>query len=44
MKAKKKRKEINWLPFLDTYITMSLVPAPEFQRILQDIWKLPFAA
>jgi hypothetical protein len=28
---------LDWLPFLDTYRTMCLMPGPEFQRALDQI-------
>jgi hypothetical protein len=39
-----KANEINWLPFLDTYRTMCRAPEPAFQRILEDVRELRFAA
>ncbi len=33
-----------WLPFLNTYRTMCLVPEPAFRRILEDIRDLQMAA
>jgi hypothetical protein len=33
-----------WLPFLDTYRTMCLVPKPEFRRLLEQARDLPIAA
>jgi hypothetical protein len=28
---------VNWLPFVDAYRTMCLVPAPELKRLLEDV-------
>jgi hypothetical protein len=33
-----------WLPFLDTYRTMSLVPTPEFRVVLEEIREMRRAA
>lgn len=33
-----------WLPFLDTYRTLCAVPPPDFQRLLEDIRRMRFAA
>jgi len=32
-----------WLPFLDTYRTMCLVPQPEFRRVLEEIREIRLA-
>jgi hypothetical protein len=32
----KKRSEIKWLPFLDTYRTMCLMPGPAFRQVLEQ--------
>jgi hypothetical protein len=34
----------SWLPFLDTYRTMCLVPQPEFRRVLDEIREMRMAA
>ena len=41
--AKSAKTEI-WLPFLNTYRTMCLVPQPEFRQILEDVRELRLAA
>ena len=33
-----------WLPFLNTYRTMCVAPAPEFQRLLDQVSHLDRAA
>ena len=33
-----------WLPFLDTYRTLCVVPEPEFRRLLEEIREMQFAA
>jgi hypothetical protein len=38
------RDGTGWLPFLDTYRTMCRAPEPAFQRILEDVRELRFAA
>jgi hypothetical protein len=35
---------LRWLPFLDTYQTLCMVPPPDFQRLLENIRQLWFAA
>jgi hypothetical protein len=35
---------MRWLPFLDTYRTLCVVPPPDFQRLLEDIRQMRFAA
>jgi hypothetical protein len=34
----------SWLPFLDTYRTMCLVPTPEFRGVLEEIREMRLAA
>jgi len=33
-----------WLPFLNTYRTMCLVPQPEFRRVLEEVREMRLAA
>jgi hypothetical protein len=35
---------MRWLPFLDTDRTLRVVPPPDFQRLLEDIRQMRFAA
>jgi len=39
-----KSSQISWLPFLDTYRTLCVVPPPDFRRLLEGIREMQFAA
>jgi hypothetical protein len=43
-KNTRRHREDWWLPFLDTYRTMCLVPKPDFRRVLEDIRAMQLAA